>query len=122
MGILQSGNCSAFWSSAGMAPVLPAGAVCDANANDWISQAANDEAQLLGATAQGQVIFTFNVRDFVALAAHHRHHRRIALAAQHQWTVSALIAALDRMSTETTADERVGQVKWLAHWKPPYRE
>ena len=87
--------------------------------NDWISQDASDEAQLLGATAQGRVIFTFNVRDFVVLAARHPQHRGIALAAQRQWTVSALIEALDRMLTETTAEEWVGQVKWLARWRPP---
>jgi len=29
---------------------------------------ADDETQLLGATARGRCIFTFNVRDFVALA------------------------------------------------------
>jgi len=86
--------------------------------NDWISQQADDEAQLLGATAQGRVIFTFNVRDFVALAARHPQHHGIALAAQRQWTVRALIEALDRMLTETKAEEWVGQVKWLAHWKP----
>ena len=87
--------------------------------NDWISQEADDEAQLLGATAQGRVIFTFNVRDFVALAARHPQHRGIALAAQRQWTVSTLIGALDRMLTATTAEEWVGQVEWLAHWRPP---
>ena len=87
--------------------------------NDWISQTADDEAQLLGATAQGRVIFTFNVRDFVALAARHPQHRGIALAAQRQWTVSALIGALDHMLTETIAEEWVGQVQWLAHWRPP---
>jgi hypothetical protein len=90
--------------------------------NDWISQDADDEAQLLGATAQGRVIFTFNVRDFVALAVRHPQHHGIALAAQRQWTVSALIEALDRMLAETTAEEWVGQVKWLAHWRPPNGE
>jgi hypothetical protein len=86
--------------------------------NDWISQDADDEAQLLGATAQGRIIFTFNVRDYTALAERHPHHGGVALAAQRQWTVSTLIEALDRMLTETTAEEWVGQVKWLAHWKP----
>ena len=86
--------------------------------NDWISQAADDEAQLLGATAQGRVIFTFNVRDYIVLAKRHPHHGGIALAAQRQWQVSTLIAGLDRMLTETTAEEWVGQVKWLAHWAP----
>ena len=86
--------------------------------NDWISLDADDEAQLLGATAQGRVIITFNVRDYLALAQHHPHHGGVALAAQRQWTLSALIAALDRMLTETTAEDWMGQVKWLMHWKP----
>jgi hypothetical protein len=86
--------------------------------NDWISQDADDEAQLLGATAQGRVIFTFNVRDYIALAERHPHHGGTALAAQRQWTLSALIVALDRILEETTAEEWVGQVNWLAHWKP----
>jgi hypothetical protein len=73
----------------------------------------------LGATAQGRVIFTFNVRDYLALAKRHPQHGGIALAAQRQWAVSTLIGALDRMLTETTAEEWVGQVKWLAHWTPP---
>jgi hypothetical protein len=86
--------------------------------NDWMTANADDVAQLLGATAQGRVIFTFNVRDFIALAERHPRHAGIALAAQRQWTVSTLIAALDRMLAETTAQEWVGQVKWLAQWKP----
>jgi hypothetical protein len=76
--------------------------------NDWISAEADDEAQLLGATAQGRVIFTFNVRDYVVLAERHPRHGGIALAAQRQWTVRALIAALDRMLTETNAEAWVG--------------
>ena len=87
--------------------------------NDWIAAEADDEAQLLGATGQGRVIFTFNVRDYVVLAERHPHHGGIALAAQRQWTVSAVIGALDRMLTETTAEEWVGQVHWIARWKPP---
>lgn len=87
--------------------------------NDWIAADADDEMQLLGATAQGRVIFTFNARDYIALAERHPQHGGIALAAQRQWTVSTLIAALDRMLTETTAEAWVGQVKWLAHWKAP---
>ncbi len=86
--------------------------------NDWMPSDADDESQLLGATAQGRVIFTFNVRDYLALAKRHPHHHGIALAAQRQWTVSPLIGALDRMLTETTAEEWVSQVKWLAHWTP----
>jgi hypothetical protein len=87
--------------------------------NDWMPANADDETQLLGATAQGRVIFTFNVRDYIVLAQRHPRHAGITLAAQRQWTVSALIAALDKMLTETNAEEWVGQVKWLAPWKSP---
>lgn len=73
--------------------------------NDWIWQEADDEAQLMGAAAQGLVIFTFNVRDFIKLAERHPRHSGIALAAGHYWTVSTLIAALDRMLTEITAED-----------------
>ncbi len=88
---------------------------------DWMPSSADDEAQLLGATAQGRVIFTFNVRDFIVLAERHPRHGGIALAAQRQWTLSALSGALDRMLAETSAEDWVGQVKWLAHWKQPRR-
>ena len=42
--------------------------------NDWMRREAGDEEQLLGATAQGRVIFTFNIRDFVLLARQHSRH------------------------------------------------
>ncbi|MEP7359621.1 MAG: DUF5615 family PIN-like protein [Anaerolineales bacterium] len=90
--------------------------------NDWIAQGADDESQLLGATAQGRVIFTFNVRDYIALAQCHSQHAGIALAAQRQWTLSALIEALDRMLAATSAEEWAGKVQWLAHWRPPNGE
>ncbi len=34
----------------------------------WMAEDARDEEQLLGATAQGRCLFTFNIRDFAALA------------------------------------------------------
>ena len=81
--------------------------------NEWISKDASDEAQLLQATAHGHCIFTFNVRDFVALARRYPHHGGIILAAQSSWTLSGLIAALDRLLSETRAEDWVGQVGWL---------
>jgi hypothetical protein len=67
----------------------------------------------LGATAQGRCIFTFNIRDFLALAHRHPQHRGILLAAQSSWSLSALIEALDRMLSQTEAKDWVGQVRWL---------
>lgn len=83
----------------------------------WMPLDADDEAQLLGATAQGRCIFTFNVRDFLVLARRYPHHGGVILAAQKSWTLSALIAALDRLLSETEAGDWVGQVRWLNRWR-----
>ena len=84
---------------------------------DWMPRDASDEWQLLGATAHGRCIFTFNVRDFITLAKRHPRHGGIILAAQASWTLSELIAALDRMLSETEADDWPGQVRWLNEWR-----
>jgi Domain of unknown function (DUF5615) len=85
--------------------------------NEWMSHDASDEAQLLGATAQGRVIFTFNVRDFVTLARQHPRHGGIVLAAQSSWRLGDLAPALDRLLTETDAAGWPGRVDWLNHWR-----
>lgn len=82
----------------------------------WMPFDASDEQQLLGATAEGRAIFTFNIRDFVVLAERYPSHRGILLAAQSSWTLSQLIAALDRFLSEKTAEEVAGQVLWLNAW------
>jgi hypothetical protein len=85
--------------------------------NAWVAQDASDEAQLLAATAQGRVIFTFNVQDYSVLARRYPQHGGIILAAQRQWTVSTLLAALDRALTETDEDDWPGQVRLLSDWR-----
>ncbi len=77
---------------------------------------ASDKAQMLGAMAQRRILFTFNVRDFIALAKRYPQHEGIILAAQHSWKLSDLIKALDRLLSETETDEWVGQVRWLNDW------
>ncbi len=77
----------------------------------WIPFDADDETQLLRATARGRCIFTFNVRDFVVLSERHPQHAGIVLAAQRSWTLSELIAALDLLLTESP--EMRGRVEWL---------
>jgi hypothetical protein len=84
---------------------------------EWMPRDASDEVQLLGATAQGRCIFTFNVRDFVSLANRYPQHKGIILAAQKSWTLSGLITALDRLLTETEAADWVGQIRWLNQWR-----
>lgn len=83
---------------------------------EWITRDASDDDQLLGATAQGRCIFTFNIRDFLALSNLYSKHAGIILATQSSWRLSAMIEALDKLLTETEAKEWVGQVRWLNDW------
>jgi hypothetical protein len=83
---------------------------------DWMPMDASDEMQLLRATARGRCIFTFNIVDFLQLVQAHPEHHGLIVANQRHWTISTLIAALDRMFIETTADEWIGQVRWLNDW------
>lgn len=85
--------------------------------NEWMTLDASDETQLLGATAQGRCILTFNVRDFVVLDRRHPQHSGIILAAQTSWSLSGLIVALDRPLSETQVEDWVGQVMWLNQWR-----
>ena len=82
--------------------------------NEWMALDADDIEQLLGATAQGRVIFTFNVRDFMELAKRYPHHAGILLAAQKP--MPELLSALNQMFDDTSADEWFGQVRWLNDW------
>ena len=85
--------------------------------NDWMPRDADDAAQLLGATAQGRVIFTFNVRDFVPLARRYPHHGGVILAQQRRFTLVDLIQALDHCLSETQAKDWPGQIRWLSDWR-----
>jgi hypothetical protein len=85
--------------------------------NEWIAADASDETQLLTATAQGRCVFTFNVRDFVVLAQRYTRHGGIILAAQASWTLSGLIVALDRLLSETEAEDWISKVQWLNDWR-----
>ena len=84
---------------------------------EWIALDAGDEEQLLGATMQGRIIFTFNIRDFSVLAGQYPQHAGIILAAQTRWTLVDLITTLDRVLSETEHDEWIGQVRWLNQWR-----
>ena len=80
---------------------------------EWMPLDASDEMQLLGATARGRCIFTFNIGDFLRLAQAHPEHQGIIVANQRNWTLSTLITAMDRLLTETESEEWVGQVRWV---------
>lgn len=78
---------------------------------------ASDEVQLTQSTAQGRAIFTFNVKDFIALDQKQPQHGGIILAAQNSWTLSELIAALDVLLSEEESENWIGQVRWLNQWR-----
>lgn len=83
----------------------------------WMPLDASDEMQLLGATAQERIIFTFNIRDLMPLATQHPHHSGIILAAQSRWMLGELIQALDRALRKTEAADWRGLVRWLNDWR-----
>jgi hypothetical protein len=85
--------------------------------NPWIGENASDLEQLLAATAQGRVIFTFNMRDFVPLTRRFPAYGGVILAAQSRWRFPDLIGALDRSLTESESDALRGQVRWLNDWR-----
>ena len=84
---------------------------------EWMPFDASDEQQLLGATAQGRAIFTYNIRDFIVLGKRYPQHAGIVLARQQSLSLNELIHALDRVLRETNADEWVGQTRWLNDWR-----
>ena len=84
---------------------------------EWMPFDASDEQQLLGATAQGRAIFTYNIRDFILLGERHPHHAGIILAKQRSMSLIEMIDALDCVLRETDADQWVGQTRWLKDWK-----
>ena len=84
---------------------------------EWMPLDASDEEQLLLATAHGRCILTFNIGDFICLARKHPAHGGIVLAKQKAWNLASLIAAVDRMLAETSAEAWPGQVRWLNEWR-----
>ena len=84
---------------------------------DWMPFDASDEQQLLGATAQGRAIFTYNIRDFVFLGKRYPHHAGILLTRQQSMSLHEVINALDCALRETDADEWIGQTRWLNEWR-----
>ena len=58
---------------------------------------ASDEFQLLWASSQNRVLFTFNIRYFLQLARKIPGHQGIFLASQKSLSLRELIALLDRV-------------------------
>ena len=78
---------------------------------------ADDAFQLLWATAQGRIIFTHNIRDFILMTEQYPHHTGILLGHRSSYSLADLIRLLDRALTITSAEEWIGQVRWLSDWE-----
>ena len=78
---------------------------------------ADDDYQLLWATAQGRIIFTHNIRDFIRITEKYPNHAGILLAHRASYSLSQMITLLDQVLSVTTAEEWIGQVRWLSDWK-----
>jgi hypothetical protein len=85
--------------------------------NEWMPFDASDEQQLLGATAQGRAIFTYNIRDFIVLGKRYPHHGGIILTRQKSMSLNELITALDYVLRETDVNEWIGQARSLNDWR-----
>jgi hypothetical protein len=81
-----------------------------------LPQDASDDFQLLWATAQGRVIFTHNIRDFIHKTVQYPDHSGILLAHRSSYSLADLIRLLDRALETNSAEAWVGQVRWLSDW------
>ena len=77
----------------------------------------NDDFQLLWATAQGRIIFTHNIRDFIDKTRFYPHHNGILLAHRSSYSLADFIHLIDRALKTTSDEEWVGQIRWLSDWK-----
>jgi hypothetical protein len=84
---------------------------------DWMPRSASDTEQLKGATDQERCIFTFNIRDFMALAQTTPNHYGIIVAPQSGWTLRELIATLNYVLSHIEVEDMIGQLRWLSDWK-----
>lgn len=84
--------------------------------NEWMPLDASDHEQLLGATEQQRVIFTFNISDFSRLSLLFPDHAGIVLGQQQHWPLARQLKALNRLLTDTKQPDWPGQVRWLNEW------
>ena len=80
----------------------------------------SDEEQLMHATANGCVLYCFNVRDFMALhvsyLARGREHAGIVLAQQQRYVVGEQMRRLLRLVEMKPAEKMRNAVEFLSTW------
>ena len=77
----------------------------------------SDEEQLIWATEQGRVVYSFNRRDFSRLhnicIAEERSHPGIILAQQQRYSVGAQLRGLLNLIAAKSAEEMIDQLEYL---------
>jgi hypothetical protein len=79
-----------------------------------------DRVQLEHATADGRVLFTYNVGDFFALHTQFRRegrsHAGLILAVQQRYTVGEQMRRVLRMNRDRSSDDMRDRVEFLSSW------
>jgi hypothetical protein len=77
-----------------------------------------DEEQLIWATEQGRVIYSFNIGDFCRLhrdfIAQERNHAGIVLASQQQYSIGQQLRGLLKLAADNSSEEMVNQLMFLS--------
>jgi hypothetical protein len=77
-----------------------------------------DEEQLIWATEQGRVIYSFNIGDFCRLhrdfIAQERNHAGIVLASQQQYSIGQQLRGLLKLAADNSAEEMVNRLMFLS--------
>lgn len=80
----------------------------------------DDQIHLDFATAQGRVLYSFNVGDFYQLHTQYleqgKAHAGMILAQQQQYAVGAQMRRLLRLMAHITAEEMKSRVEFLGNW------
>jgi hypothetical protein len=82
---------------------------------------ADDETQLREAIAQGRVIVTNNIRDFVQIHARwltegRQPHSGIVVFHQQGWSLGEVVRRLAHLSRTLSADDMKNRLEWLKSW------
>lgn len=77
-----------------------------------------DEDQLIWATEQERVIYSFNIRDFCRLhrdfIVQERNHAGIVLASQQQYSIGQQLRGLLKLAANYSSEETVNQLIFLS--------
>ncbi len=77
-----------------------------------------DEEQLIWATEQGRVIYSFNIGDFCRLhrdfIVQERNHAGIVLASQQQYSIGQQLRGLLKLAADNSSEEMVNQLMFLS--------